>query len=182
MRGQFTCSSLRDIEYNQETLRNELIEIFLENSKKNFNNELDKNKFCQQWFLPYWERYQEYFFVLWSDDRPAGYLTGHPNTISFVKDDSAGKHKSYELFQHLHREYPAHFHLNLALKYTGQGGGEILVKKFFEKIKDEKCVGAHVVTAPDARNIHFYQKLQMHIITDERNPVGYIFVGVKFNQ
>lgn len=86
-----------------------------------------------------------------------GYLVGCPDTGAawpslsalFYGGDLAAFYPAY----------PAHFHVNCAPAWRGQGVGGRLVRRFIEDLHAAGISGVHLVTAGDARNRGFYHRL-----------------------
>lgn len=66
-------------------------------------------------------------------------------------------------------EYPAHIHIDILEKYTGNGVGSKLMKALIEILKEEKVPGICVlVDTNNKRAVRFYEKMGFKVF--EENP------------
>lgn len=131
--------------------------FFESSSKKTFVNADERNAFRFKYLDWYAKHHPELFFLgLDQDQRVHGYICGTPETNS--TNDLATLHPWFSIFSHLYLQYPAHLHINCAEKARGSGLGSTLLSVFENTLQAKGIVGVHLVTAPEARNVGFYDK------------------------
>jgi len=136
-----------------------LYDIFFESSaKKTFKDEADKKKFRYIYFDYYLKNHPEICLAAMKDGKVLGYIIGSLDSIT--DQELFDKLPHYCLFQDLFKQFPAHLHINTHISSRGLGVGGALISEFESKAKDLGSAGVHLITAPDARNVHFYQKYQ----------------------
>ena len=135
-----------------------LTAIFFESSSRtSFTSPQERQNFLERWTGYYLNRYPEDVW-LWreADGSFAGYLTGCR--------DSAGAAPLYEavpgsaVFEDCFAAFPAHLHVNCRKDRQGLGIGGRLVGHFAALCREAGLAGVHIVTAPTARNVGFYQR------------------------
>ena len=136
-----------------------LREIFFESSSRTvFSSESERGGFFRRWTAFYVEQCPGDVW-LWRDSGGdfAGYLTGCRSSAEAgpLFTDVPG----YAVFQSGFVDFPAHFHVNCRADRRGLGLGARLVECFIEDCRDAGLAGVHLVTAPEARNVGFYQRL-----------------------
>jgi GNAT superfamily N-acetyltransferase len=180
--NKFHIEKLTDCQKERKEIWKKVNEIFFLNAVKKFNNDEERLKFSNQWLLPYWESAPDYFYLLLCDDVIAGYLSAHPDTTLYMRNNQNSNHVSYSIFETLHKQFPAHLHINLHPEYTGHGGGELLMKALIQRLRAEACPGLHIVTSANARNKTFYRKLGLLFEKTERiASVDYLFMGINLS-
>ncbi|MBL7666043.1 MAG: GNAT family N-acetyltransferase [Bacteriovoracaceae bacterium] len=135
----------------------EIQNIFFETSTKtDFKNPEEKLTFFEKYCGYYLKHHPNFFFLALHENKIVGYLCGAVNSASETELYTILSH--YGLFEDQYLKYPAHLHMNLTAKLQGQGIGTLLVEAFVNKLKETKVKGMHIITAPKARNVGFYQK------------------------
>ena len=135
-----------------------LTEIFFESSSRTgFSSPEERQSFLERWTGFYLSRYPEDVW-LWrdADGGFAGYLTG-------CRDSAAAEPlyravPGYALFEDCFQAFPAHLHVNCRDGRRGAGIGARLVEHFAAACRADGLAGVHIVTAPAARNVGFYQR------------------------
>lgn len=131
--------------------------IFFETSAiKEFKSEEAKEHFHYKYLGFYQQHSPSNFFALFQDELLMGYICGVLDSSD--QSELFELHPYYNLFADLYDQYPAHLHINFSLQATGQGLGSLLIQHFEEHLKKQKVSGVHLITSPQARNVHFYQK------------------------
>lgn len=136
-----------------------LREIFFESSSRTvFSSASERQDFCRRWTSFYLECCpDDVWFWRESGGSVVGYLTGCR--------ESAGARRlyadvpGYAVFESCFADFPAHFHVNCRADRRGGGIGARLVECFVENCRRLGLAGVHLVTAPEARNVGFYQRL-----------------------
>lgn len=132
-------------------------EIFFESSsKKTFRDEKERDEF--RWkYLGYYLRYHsEMIWIARRQNLVLGYILGSltTNGPELIKIQP-----HLTVFLEHFSEYPAHLHINCHKDSRGQGIGQKLVNTFELELRNKGIVGVHLMTSPDSRNRHFYQRL-----------------------
>jgi ribosomal protein S18 acetylase RimI-like enzyme len=124
--------------------------IFFESSNtKSFENDVARHAFRERWLGRYLREVPQFAYVaLVESGEVAGYLVGSLEA-EFARDDAFGE---------CAKQFPAHFHINLAPVYRNLGTGRRLVQAFVADAKRNGASGVHVVTRADARNVRFYER------------------------
>ena len=155
-----------------------LTEIFFESSSRTaFNSSQERQNFLERWTGFYLNRYPEdVWFWREADGGYAGYLTGCR--------DSAGAAPLYEavpgylVFEDCFAAFPAHLHVNCRSGRRDLGIGGRLVERFAAGCRASGLAGVHVVTAPTARNVGFYQRNGFtHRVAREFGSRSLLFLG-----
>jgi ribosomal protein S18 acetylase RimI-like enzyme len=135
---------------------NEVKEIFFTSStRKNFNNDEEKESFFYKYLGFYLSHYPELAWVAY-DGKVSGYVVGSP-----VSHDD----QLYAIQPHLQifgpdlLHYPAHLHINCHDEFRGKGIGKKLVLAFEKSLNDKKIHGLHIMTGVDSKNRSFYKNL-----------------------
>lgn len=147
-----------------------LEDIFFESSSRtSFASTAERNGFRERWTSFYLNQCRaDVWFWQDADGTVSGYLTGCR--------DSAGAGPlfrdlpAYAVFETCFGAFPAHLHVNCRADRRGQGIGAALVEVFVSECRAAGLPGIHLVTAPDARNVGFYQRLGFTI--RELRPFG----------
>ena len=133
-----------------------VMEIFFESStKKEFASVEERVRFLVKYLGVYVQSYPELVLVAVKDDKILGYCCGMPHTPPEL----------YELLPHLevfedtYETYPAHLHINCHADARGMGIGTKLMAEFEDTMQSQGVTGLHVITSPEAKNVHFYEKL-----------------------
>ena len=84
------------------------------------------------------------------------YCTASLNACEYFKSINP----SYLIFKDLFEDFPVHLHINAHPSTQGQGLGSELIDFLITQIPHLK--GVHLITAPTARNVSFYQKNHFH--------------------
>lgn len=135
-----------------------LTAIFFESSPRTaFTSSQERQNFLERWTDFYLSHYPEDVWLWREDDGSfAGYVTGCR--------DSAGAEPLYQavpgyaVFEDCFGAFPAHLHVNCRSDRQGRGIGARLVDRFAAECREEGLAGVHIVTAPTARNVGFYQR------------------------
>ncbi len=133
--------------------------IFFESSVRTvFASEGERQSFFRRWTSFYLEQCPDQVWF-WQDPQAGeiAYLTGclHSADAGLLYRDVPG----YALFESQFPDFPAHFHVNCQSEWRGRGLGARLVEHFMEECRRVGARGVHLVTAPEARNVGFYQRL-----------------------
>ena len=133
--------------------------IFFESSSRTeFASEQDRLSFFERWTSYYLDHRPEYVW-LWmeSDGGFSGYLTGCLDSAAAgpLYESLA----SYTVFEDRFAEFPAHLHVNCRSARRNVGIGAGLVDTFINDCVAAGVAGVHVVTAPGARNVRFYNRV-----------------------
>ncbi|MBI4828142.1 MAG: GNAT family N-acetyltransferase [Nitrospinae bacterium] len=131
--------------------------FFLSSTTKDFADGGEMEMFFNVWTSYYFEHEPELVYTISANGSPGGYLTGCADSARAAP--WFARTESYPLFSDWFHEYPAHFHINVHPRLRGQGLGSRLARRFFDDMKRRGAAGVHVVTAADARNTGFYQRL-----------------------
>ena len=135
-----------------------LTAMFFESSSRTaFTSPQERQSFFERWTGFYLNRYPADVW-LWheADGGFAGYLTGCR--------DSAGAKPLYEavpgyaVFEDCFGAFPAHLHVNCRNDRRNSGIGARLIERFAVDCRANGLAGVHIVTAPAARNVGFYQR------------------------
>ena len=151
--------------------------FFLSTTLTEFANPEHKQSFFQRWTAYYREQEPEHIFLaLDRCGHVVGYLTGCADSRSAERlYEDIGY---YRLFEDLFDSYPAHLHVNCHPAHRGRGLGRRLVEAFLADLKREAVPGVHLVTAPGARNIRFYQRSGFDVSIRRRWKTGeLLFLG-----
>lgn len=162
--------------FNQAHLKT-IREIFFESSsRRNFNDQAEKERFFQRWTEYYLSEHPESVYIAFDHDQTViGYLMGCPDSRRAMEHYSSTL-KSYSLFADLFDRFPAHLHINLAERARGRGIGAQLINAFIRDL--EGCPGLHIVTSPEARNRGFYLNNGFHFLVErEQNGTKFLFMG-----
>ncbi len=154
-------------------------EIFFESSpKKEFKNDEERSAF-QHKYLDYYKIYHPHLFWIANDgEKTIGYICGVPD---IRKEKPLLKLMPYlRVFKELYRVFPAQLHINMHSDARGKGYGGQLLQKFEEVLVEQEIKGMHIITSPNARNRHFYEK-NCFLFEEQRNFNGtdFLFMGKK---
>jgi ribosomal protein S18 acetylase RimI-like enzyme len=132
--------------------------IFFESSvKKTFKSGEEREAFRHKYLDWYAKNYPEYFFVALDQNNNAyGYICGVPDTTKHPELNTL--HPWFSLISDDFSDYQAHLHINCADTARGIGLGSTLLNVFENALRGKGIKGVHLVTAPDARNVGFYDK------------------------
>ncbi|NBO39549.1 GNAT family N-acetyltransferase [bacterium] len=132
--------------------------IFFESSvKKTFASAEERDAFRFKYLDWYAKKHSECFFLAVDPDlKVLGYICGSPQTLS--APELAVLHPWFSLFASEFAEFPAHLHINCSESARGKGIGSTLLNVFENYLRSMSVAGVHLVTAPDARNVGFYEK------------------------
>jgi ribosomal protein S18 acetylase RimI-like enzyme len=156
--------------------------FFLTSSRTIFSSEKSKEEFFYGWTEYYLKSEPEHVYLAFTDtgsSRLAGYLMGAVNSREGTCEAGV---PALALFRDLLNDYPAHLHINAHPSAQGQGVGLQLVAAFLADLTARQAPGVHIVTAPDAHNVAFYDKNGFDFKetrTLGKTPV--LFMGRKLN-
>ena len=132
--------------------------IFFESaSRTEFASADERSAFFARWTSFYLERCRD---DVWFWREPDGILSAYLTGCR----DSAGAAPLYQslpayaLFESSFVAFPAHLHVNCRGDRRNLGIGGRLIDVFAEECRRAGLTGVHVVTAPEARNVRFYQR------------------------
>lgn len=150
--------------------------IFLNASTIDFTNDEEKNKSFKKWTDYYLENHPEWIYIAVKGGQCVAYLMACPSSDDAEKLFS--EFQSYDLFKDQFGKFPAHLHINTHESLRGQGIGAKLVKRLCSELKIEDKEGLHIITSPDADNVHFYDKLgfSFHLQRDFKD-LKLLFMG-----
>lgn len=146
---------LRWNEFQSKTKLEEFKDIFFESAlKKTFSNNEERKIFLDSWTKYYLDECTNDLWVAVSESQKLlGYLTGCQDSSRAAVQLQKGI-SSYNVFEDLFAEFPAHLHINFAPEARGQGLGSKLISTFQNDVNKP----VHIVTSPNARNVNFYRK------------------------
>lgn len=132
--------------------------IFFESSsKKTFASPEEREAFKYKYLDWYAKKHPECFFVAFENNSDTlGYICGVPNTQS--ESELAKLNPWFSIFENSFHDFPAHLHINCGESSRGHGLGSQLLNLFENHLRAREIGGVHLVTAPDARNVGFYDK------------------------
>ncbi|MBM3380879.1 MAG: GNAT family N-acetyltransferase [Betaproteobacteria bacterium] len=132
--------------------------IFFESSvKRTFKSPEEREAFLHKYLGWYAKNYPEYFFVAIDQNKSVhGYICGVPDTTKHPELSTL--HPWFSEISEDFLEYQAHLHINCADVARGVGLGSTLLNVFENALRGKGIKGVHLVTAPDARNVGFYDK------------------------
>lgn len=152
-----------------EHYRASLEDIFFEaSSVKSFRDPAHKDSFFERWLGVYLRMYPDQFFLALDDSEEKkllGYLCYHTQSPL----PGPHQHPGTDCFVDLYRDYPVHLHINCHQMARGQGVGQALIEKLFERIHELKLPGVHLITSPEQRNVQFYHKLGFDQVVDREH-------------
>ena len=157
-----------DIKKYSPTKVKEIQKVFFESSeKKDFVSLIERDQFMHKYLGLYYEMFPDYFYIAEWEGNVVGYICGAPVTMTpyLLK-----KQPHLIQFKEESIHFPAHLHINLTEKARGKGLGVELIERFCNELRNLNISGVHIITSPNARNIHFYKK------------VGFSFVKENFNK
>jgi GNAT superfamily N-acetyltransferase len=132
--------------------------IFFEASGRTFASFQERAAFRERWLGRYLRGGSDVVLIAENGNGAvAGYLVG-------ALEDPATQDRFADIgyfrgaFRALCRRYPAHLHINLSPAYRSRGIGARLIAGFATCTAAAGVPGLHVVTARDARNVHFYAR------------------------
>lgn len=139
-------------------IRKGIDEVFFESSpKKNFASAAEREAFKYKYLDWYAQTYPQLFLIALADNSDVmGYICGVPDTR--LHPNLAALHPWFEIFEDCYSRFPAHLHINCAEAARGRGMGSTLLTVFENHLQTDGVKGVHLVTAPDARNVGFYDK------------------------
>ena len=124
--------------------------------------------FAEHWLGYYVANHPDLLLVAFDKGREiTAYLSGC--LASAEAQPLFEKHAHYRVFEDLYAEFPAHFHINCHPVFQKRGYGRCLVDRFLDICRQDKVPGAHLVTAPGAENVAFYQALGFRPLASRRN-------------
>lgn len=133
--------------------------IFFESSSRTeFDSEAERQSFLDRWTQYYLDRAPEHVW-LWREANGefSGYVTGCLD--SAAAEPLFQRIPSYKLFEDRFSEFPAHLHVNCRSARRNLGIGAGLVDTFIDECQAAGTAGVHIVTAPEARNVKFYERV-----------------------
>lgn len=152
--------------------------FFLTAAIQEFKSNESRNAFKYKYLSFYLEKYADFCFVAKKEGVVLGYCLGSPLT-----DENFYSYQPHlELFSDLYESFPAHLHINLHPKAQGLGIGQLLMEEWERFVKENSLAkGLHIMTAPDARNRRFYQRLGL-VVENVRIFKGHsvLFMGKSF--
>ena len=121
-----------------------------------------RDDFFRRWTSFYLDQATEYWLLYHQGVRVVGYLTGCDRSRDAARlfDDLF----YYAAFAEFYDDYPAHLHVNVHPDARGRGVGAVLVETFASRVR----TAVHLVTAPDARNVTFYDRLEFATVAARR--------------
>jgi ribosomal protein S18 acetylase RimI-like enzyme len=142
----------------KNTVWSQVEDIFFESSvRKTFASEEERRAFKFKYLDWYAEHHPECFFVaIGNEKKVQGYICGTPQTSEI--NPLNVWHPWYTLFSDLLSHFPAHLHINCSADARGMGLGATLLSVFENYLRGLNCRGVHLITAPDARNVGFYDR------------------------
>lgn len=155
----------------------EVDKIFFETSTvKKFESVDAKEKFHQKYLGIYQQKHTQHFICALEAEEVIGYICGALDSINEKELYVSLVH--FKVFEDLYAKYPAHLHINMSPKASGKGVGSKLIEKYEQHLQKSDIRGVHLITSPDARNVHFYQK-NHYSFTCERSFEGHplLFMG-----
>jgi ribosomal protein S18 acetylase RimI-like enzyme len=140
------------------TIKKTVDEIFFESSpKKSFTSAAERDAFKFKYLDWYAQNCPQYFLVaLGEKSEVLGYICGVADTRSHP--DLSSLHPWFHIFEDCFSLYPAHLHINCAESARGRNIGSTLLAVFENYLRSDGVIGVHLVTAPQARNVGFYDK------------------------
>jgi GNAT superfamily N-acetyltransferase len=133
----------------------------------------------------FWNKWTSYYFVheperillAVENGEPVGYLTGAADSLAAAPHISKSN-PAYAAFADQFKTYPAHLHINFTVRARGKGYGRDLIDAFIGDLKKIKSGGVHIVTAPAADNVGFYQKSGFSFTLErDWNSTPLLFMG-----
>ncbi len=103
-----------------------------------------------------------------ADPPVLGYVAACTDTRA--APESARTQKATALFADLWPRFPGHLHINVHPAAQGRGLGRLLIETATTGLAARACPGVHVITAPDAKNYGFYNR--MGFATAVQRPLG----------
>lgn len=162
--------------FEERDLR-EVRSIFFESStKKEFKDQAERDAFEWKYLGFYLAHYPELAWVA-AGEKVLGYCIAA--SVSDTPELYAIQPHLRVFAEHF-SAYPAHLHINLSSEARGQGLGGKLIEACSKALKERSCSGLHIMTAPDARNRHFYLRLGFQFQTElafKGSPI--LFMGKK---
>jgi GNAT superfamily N-acetyltransferase len=154
-------------------------EIFFESSaRKTFENDEGKEAFFHKYTHVYLSDSRSIILGAWEQDKLLGYITLFPDSKNC--EEQYELNMFYSLFDDQFDEYPAHLHINCHADARDKGVGSQLINEACELLALNNIAGVHLITAPDARNVTFYQKNNFNYsLVKERNGIQFLFLGRK---
>lgn len=151
--------------------------IFFESSvKKDFNSISEKEHFFDKYTYVYLTHPDAVIFGAWAEDQLLGYTTLFPDSASCEHQYTVNKF--YSLFEDLFSDFPVHLHINCRELARGKGVGSKLIDVACEYFENQGSAGIHLVTAPDARNVSFYQRNGFtHSVRRKCFDLEFLFLG-----
>ena len=148
--------------------------IFFDNStKKEFSSEEERRNFLNKYLVHYLENCSESCFVA-LNEKVIGYILICVDTAK--DDDLLRLNPTLKNYQNHFSDYPAHLHINTHSSQQGKGVGGKLLNDAIAKINVK---GIHLITAQNARNVHFYLKNNFQIV--ENYPDNTVILGRKLS-
>lgn len=155
--------------------------FFSSSARQEFESAKQKQDFWQKWTAYYFRHQPHWIFLLFQSSDLAGYLMACPESEN-DKAILADLNPSFLLFADQIAAFPAHLHINLDSRFRGLGLGEQLLTFLSSKLKAAKIGGVHIVTAPHARNVHFYRRNGFDIELERLwKTTPLLFMGRKIN-
>ncbi|MEI6558395.1 MAG: GNAT family N-acetyltransferase [Rhodospirillaceae bacterium] len=152
--------------------------IFFETSSRtDFSSPGERQGFLERWTGFYLTRYpDEVWFWRDADGVLAGYLTGCRDSAGAAPLFDAVP--GYPVFEDCFGAFPAHLHVNCRADRQNRGIGARLVEHFTARCRAAGLAGVHIVTAPTARNVGFYQRTGFtHQVTRNFGSRSLLFMG-----
>ena len=127
-------------------------EIFwLTSARTVFASEAERTQFRRQYLEDYLPLIA---LVAEKEGRVLGYVLATQDTLAMEAHWPA----HLALFRDQYESYPAHLHINCHPSSQGQGIGKALIMALEEALRQKGVRGVHLITAPSASNVAFYQR------------------------
>jgi GNAT superfamily N-acetyltransferase len=173
---------LQILSYIQDKERRlaDLKEIFFLNAKNPPQVASEREQFFKKYAQLYTENWpDDTFFACDLDtEKTMGYLIGCRNSDE-GQAKLAALLPSYTLFADMFKKFPAHLHMNVHPDFHGKGAGSFLVQEYIIELKKFRVKGAHIITAPDERNVQFYLKHKFkYALERDFNGKKLLFMGL----
>ena len=81
-----------------------------------------------------------------------------------------------DFYQSVADEYPAHLHIDISQKYTGQGGGRMLMEALLARLREDGVAGVVFgVAAANERAVGFYRHMGFKKLSEYSEGAGLTF-------
>ncbi len=128
--------------------------FWLTSSIKEFSSEDRRKIFLWKYLGFYLNNVNTIKFVVEIDSKIKGYIVGSALPRSELLDSTP----ILKIFSHKWSQFPAHLHINMSPELQGKGWGGRLLAAFEKEIIKQGVCGVHLLTAPDSRNVSFYER------------------------